>query len=744
MANAGDGASKTTIDEEEPRLVQIQGVATSDTGAVGVTERGPVGVATLVEAWEDYVRIFGNDVANGDVSHAARGYFAEGGQRMYIVRTVHYTNVDDAGTKTSAAATANVLTANTGATAGTVLGASIGPFNLEPADTLVISVDGGGNLTATFTATAAARESAAGNFALTNGMTLTVSVNGGSVQTISFLTGEFASIGAATPLEVAAVINAKIVGAKATVTSGGTKVTITSDRRGSTSGINVTGGTANVPLAYATGNIAGTGNVADIDSVTLTEVKTIVEAAVAGCTVTNAGGAARISSNTTGPSSSIQVIASSTADDELGFDNAVHSGTTGAPVATLRIDGRSDGAYANLVTVKILAASNGEAEQFNLQVLNDGRVVSTFPNLTMDETAARYVETIVNDEITGSPLIVVTDLALVASVANRRPATGTHGPLTGGNDGLTSLADNDFIGSSAGGTGLYALDKARSLSLLTVPGRGTSAVHNAMLSYCEVWREKAVFAVLDCPANQTAAEMVTYVTTTAAILESSEFGEIHWPRVKVLNPNRAVYGNVDQITVAPSGIICGVKARNDAQLGGIYKPAAGIERGIMRTVLGFETDEVLDVKKRDIVFPKRINPLTTDEGLPRYIDGARTLKSTGNFPYSSERRGVIFIEQSIKRGLEFARHSNNTPSLRARCDRTVRTFLMSQMKLEAFRSMIPAKAFWVDFGDALNSDAEVFAGKLRGRIGLATNKPAEFINLSFAQDTRALEEAAAA
>ena len=41
-------------------------------------------------------------------------------------------------------------------------------------------------------------------------------------------------------------------------------------------------------------------------------------------------------------------------------------------------------------------------------------------------------------------------------------------------------------------------------------------------------------------------------------------------------------------------------------------------------------------------------------GLPRYIDGSRTLKGDGNFPYIAERRGVIFIERSLKQGLQLA------------------------------------------------------------------------------------------
>lgn len=738
MAQSGDGASKVTIEEETPRVRQIQGVPTADCGMVAVTKRGPF-EATLCTSFDEWLRIYGGDIANGDGAAGARGFFEEKGQRLYTVRTVHYTDPASAASKTSAAATIDLDTAATAPSAGTVLGTNIAPFDLASGDTLVVTIDGGAPATATFTGVAAARESAAETFVLVNGFLLTVAIDGGSVQSIEFLTAEFVAIGAATAEEVAAVINAKIVGATATVTSGGTKVTITSDKKGTGSSVNVTGGTANAVLAFTTGAVAGTGNVADIDAVSAAEVKTIVELAVAGCTVASVGGAIRVSSNTTGGASTVLVGASSTADDELGLDNATHTGSAGAATPTLTIDGKTDGAYANTLQLRVSAASSGDAEQFDFAVLDDGVVVENFPNLTMDSAATRYIETIVNDAETGSALVAATDLAISGTATQRRPNTATSGLMTGGDDGLTSLADADFVGAAAGRTGLYGLDLVETLSLLIVPGRATSAVQNAMISYCEVWREGQAASLLDPPASLTAAQMVTYVVTTAALYESSEFGAIYWPRVKVLNPNTAVFGNDAQIVVPPSGIIAGVTARGDAVTGGVYQPAAGIERGKMNSVLGFETDETLDVRKRDLVFPKRINPLTTGTGLPRFIDGARTLKSTGNFPYLSERRGVIFIEQSIKGGLQFARHRNNDESLRAEVDRSVRLFLIGEMKKKAFRSMNPATAFFVDFGPGLNPASVQFAGKLLGRVGLATQKPAEFVNVAFSQDTRALE-----
>ncbi len=233
---------------------------------------------------------------------------------------------------------------------------------------------------------------------------------------------------------------------------------------------------------------------------------------------------------------------------------------------------------------------------------------------------------------------------------------------------------------------------------------------------------------------------MTYVESTAALEGASEFGALYWPRVKVLNPAKSVFGSSDQLVVPPSGIIAGVFSRTDsARPGGVYEPPAGIDAGRMSGVLGFEADEVLEERKRDLVYPHRINPLTTGPGLPRYIDGSRTLKGDGNFPYVAERRGVIFIERSLKQGLEFARHKNNTEGLRAQVRRTITAFLLAQMNNGAFRSRVPAQAFFVDVSDQLNTPSVIFAGKLIARVGLATNKPAEFVIIRISQDTRALE-----
>lgn len=238
----------------------------------------------------------------------------------------------------------NNLVAGTTATndsAATMTGSIAGPWELTSGQTLLVAVDAdvpGSPDTATFTGVAAAVESAAATYNMSGGKILTVKIDGGSVQSIAFIDANFASPTAATAVEVAAVINANLVGGRATVTSGGTKVTITSDKKGTGSHVQVTGGTANVVLVFSTSVVDGTGNVASIAAVTFLEAKTVIEAATDATATEAVGGFLILSSPTTGSTSKLLVDASSTADTAFGLDNATHTGVSGGSVVTCTAD----------------------------------------------------------------------------------------------------------------------------------------------------------------------------------------------------------------------------------------------------------------------------------------------------------------------------------------------------------------------------------------------------------------------
>jgi hypothetical protein len=732
-------ASKVAIEEEEPQLKAIPATSTSIIGAVGIAKMGPVGEATLITSWDEYVRTFGSFTTDGELPMAVRGvYKQDPGARMYIVRTVHYTDITNPATKTSVAASYTIGSTTATATAGSVTGSQVGPWNLNPGQTLSIHVDegAGGPETATFDAAQATRAGSGLSITDINTETAVVKMDGGESQTITFTSAH-----AGDPDGAAAEINEQLVGGHAVVNAG--EIDLSSDTYGTNSSVEVVSGSALTELGWSAGTTTdATSDVADINAVTWSEAKTIIEADVtheSGLTVTQAaGGQLTMTSNTTGASSSIQVEVASTAV-AFGFDNTLHSGSATSSTNTLTVSGKYDGTYAHDLRVVIAAATSGVATEFNLTVTDSlGVVLEVFPNLVIADTAdPQFHETIINRTVDagGSRYIETTDLA-----AALKPDDGTY-TMAGGDDGITSIDANDYLGDSAGGNGLHALDQKNDVRILTIPGQATSAVHNGMVTYCESTKDGTCFAVLDPPAGQTAAQMNTYVVTTAALKNLSEYAAIYWPRIKVLNPSKGVYGNEDNITVPPAAWVAGVYSRTDrSREGGIYQPPAGVERGIVSGCLGFETDEVLDEGKRDLVYPNNINPISQEEGTPRFIDGTKVLDVTGNFPSVAERRGVIYIETQVKSGTIFARHSNNDESLRARVFRTVFQFLKTQMNLGAFRTKDTETAFFLDVSEALNPASVQFQNKLYGRVGLATQKPINWVVFRFSQDTRALLE----
>jgi hypothetical protein len=747
MANL---ASEVRAQEEQNQVRKINASALHALAAVGIAERGPIGERTHSQSMAEWQKQHGSYTANNlDVVAAVQGYFDNGGVDLFFTRAVHFASVGDPTSKTSAKGTLNLLTPSAAASPGAT-DSNTQPFNLEPGQTLVISIDGGGDQTFTFAATSASRTAGAnGPYALTNGWTLQVAIDGGSTFTKTFNTGEFVSIGAATVAEVVASLNSFFasngMGCVAAPIASAFK--ITSNRRGTGSIVNVVGGSANAAFTFTTGAIAGTGDASNIDAVTAAEVVTKLST-LTGSVASVVSGKVHIVSNTTGPSSSVQVKASSTATAVFP-DNAVHAGGSGTPTNTLRVDGKTDGSYTANVTVQVLAASSTETDHFNLYVLVNGVVKERFFNLTMDDADSNYAETVINDANTGSVYIAVVDLDAfgpTASAAAQRPADGTLGPLSGGNDGLAGLTDSDYTGGeSANGTTGFRCFDADDIDTLIVPGRATSAVHNAMITYIEITRAGLGFCVLDPPKTMTADQIVGYVESTANLLGLSDHAAIYWPNVLVTNPDKTLYGNSPTVVVAPSGHIAGIYARNDARkVGGSFEQPAGTQFGIPANVIGLEMTEVKKKNKRDLVFPKLINPISQEKGTPIFVDGARTLNDQSPWPSIGQRRGVIFVEKRLIPGLAFMRHRNIKPKLYAEGEKTVRLFLLELCRNDAFKSTNPSEAFFIDFGPGLNPPSVQFAHQVYARIGMATSEPAEYIILLITPDTRALDAELAA
>ncbi len=68
---------------------------------VGIAEKGPVNKAVLVTSWEQFLRKFGSYIADGYLAYAARAFFDNGGQVLYVNRVAHSTDPTDKSTLTA-------------------------------------------------------------------------------------------------------------------------------------------------------------------------------------------------------------------------------------------------------------------------------------------------------------------------------------------------------------------------------------------------------------------------------------------------------------------------------------------------------------------------------------------------------------------------------------------------------------------------------------------------------------------
>lgn len=268
-------------------------------------------------------------------------------------------------------------------------------FDLEPGQILAFDI-GAGQVSATFSATAATRTGVAGTYPTTfvGGETLTLGYDQAANFTVTFLAAD------QTAAQVAARINV-YAGFSFADTNGG-QLRLTGVQRGLGGQVRVVSSSAGsvlTQLGLTVANTAGTGNVQNIDSVTPAEVKTVVEAAISGTLVeTQIDGKLRVSKVFVSSADTITVGAATTAAN-LGFvaaaTNANATGTAGViPAGTLCTNA---GATASFVTMQDIAVTAANAGPYSVKVrhaTDDGTGVSanaaTITKITNPITLASF------------------------------------------------------------------------------------------------------------------------------------------------------------------------------------------------------------------------------------------------------------------------------------------------------------------------------------------------------------------
>jgi phage tail sheath protein FI len=384
----------------------------------------------------------------------------------------------------------------------------------------------------------------------------------------------------------------------------------------------------------------------------------------------------------------------------------------------------------------LAAATTVESCEFDVEVFLDNVSVEVFPGLSMNSAISSYVETILNDEIVGSAYVYATDLNAMPGLGPNLPATTAEMAFSGGTDETTGLVDTDWVGSSTGKTGLYSLDTVNEILPFGTVNKNTAGVFHSGALYASnrLWFEYIGFT----PAGYTAEQNVSFRETTLGV--NSSYACLYAGGIKVFDPIGV--GSSPKRSIRGIGAVMALRSRVDnlsAPNGGPWQAPAG--EGDYGTILS-ALDIVDDYTNTEhgLMNDSHINVIRKfSKTSPVTVWGARTLDASSGqkFRYINTRRQFQFFEKSIVDSTRWAVFRNNDDKLWKSIKSRIVAFLTNYLKAGAFPSTIAEDAFYVLVGvnEGAMDQADIDNGYTKGKIGIAPQKPGEFIEFQFAQYT---------
>jgi Bacteriophage tail sheath protein len=355
------------------------------------------------------------------------------------------------------------------------------------------------------------------------------------------------------------------------------------------------------------------------------------------------------------------------------------------------------------------AAVTADSLEFTLIVTTPGSGPETFANLSMDPRHSRYVLA----AVAGAASV---DLALeddpTPPPANR-PAVVAATALAGGqDDDPTQLDVPDYTAA------LAALEKIDDVNVVCVPDRTDVTVQMLVVQHCEKMQDR--FAVLDPPAGFGPDQIKTHRDQLAS---DRGHAALYYPRVWVTNPVGA-----GRVKVPPSGHLAGLYARTDDEKGVHKAPANEALRGVVGLEATLSDDEHGPLNE------KSVNVIRAFPGRGIRVWGARTIATETQWRYVNVRRLLLFVEESIQEGTQFAVFQPNNLELWGQLKRQVTEFLTRVWRSGALVGAKPEEAFRVRIDDELNPPSTIALGQLIIEVRLAPTTPAEFVVFQIIQE----------
>lgn len=244
---------------------------------------------------------------------------------------------------------------------------------------------------------------------------------------------------------------------------------------------------------------------------------------------------------------------------------------------------------------------------------------------------------------------------------------------------------------------------------------------------------KNIFAILDGPSTDLSVQLKSPVQDSNAKTKLSA-ADINLP-TSIYAAAYYPWLSADwaDTPIPPSAAVAGAYCFNDRTRGVWKAPANIVLKGGLLPIFKV-TDELQGQYTKENTSINMIRQFNNNNPI---IWGARTLTviNDDSWRYVSVRRLFNSVENDIKRVMQFVMYEPNNQPTWERVRSAIENYLYSLWTQGAFLGSKPEDAYFVQIGQGITmSEANIMAGEMIVKIGLAAVRPAEFIILQFTQD----------
>ena len=267
---------------------------------------------------------------------------------------------------------------------------------------------------------------------------------------------------------------------------------------------------------------------------------------------------------------------------------------------------------------------------------------------------------------------------------------------------------------------LQQLREIDQFNLLCVPDTLALSEIDASIVFDDAARlceELHAFYVMELPGETTQDSLFSWNLK----LPASHNAAVYYPQGRMTVP---VDGSKRPKSI--SGAIAGLYARTDATRG-VWKAPAGTDAYLAGVA---DLMDQLNEMENGWLNREGINALRIFPHLGLVVWGARTRRGADEladeFKYVPERRLALFIEESVRRGTQWATFEPNDETLWAKLRVDVAAFLHALWKQGAFQGQSSDEAYFVRCDASTTTPMDVEAGIFNLVFGWAPTRRGEF------------------